>query len=1223
MTSQRSLHTSGPLDPARVEAVQRARTQWRREVADLGGPNSLLWHRTSLTGTFDLNLAHPGGVAKLLSGRPTLLSELVRERGALTDAARRIGAIRDKVEEMRREHGLRVGYLAIGLATWSLQRVLVPPRAPVLLRACAITPVDAAHTDFSLELHEDVIFNPVLEHYLRSEVHLELDPAMLVGLSAQSHGFDPRMTYEALEDICSEMTGFGIGPQMVLGTFPWAKLPLVTSFTGDPSPLAAHDLVATLAGADISLPDSQPDPERALDAVQELSALDADRAQRLVIDEVNRGGNLVLDTASGTGATQTVANMVISALSEGRTVMVCAEESAALESLQRRLDHVGLGDLALHLREDPAGMRDSLNTLRRSVEHLPREDEIELGTDPLPARTEAVGLLRREQELLHHQHEPWGLSLADIQDDLAQLAALENPPTTRVRIPLDILRDLTDEQRQADTDALREAAADGAWARGRGEDPWYGARLTSADEATRATEIVARLVAGEFSTARERAEAVCQEAGMPAPANVSQWKERLELIASASQSLDTFTTEIYDAPLDDMVAAMADRDQIGERPGALTRVRLRRQVRSLLRPGTPPPDLAARVSAAREERSRWEQIAGRAARPTAPAEWEEALAAFIPIGEDLEWLEGVLSGTPAGHDLLMVHLDTVLERLVRLDAQAHRAPIAAAVYPLLAPLREQGLGEIVDDLARRGVTEDQVAAEVAFIHRSSLLDYLTSEQVPQQSDGASVRAAERTFHKADRALLAQNAIRARRAVLRRLRRTLTNHPSQAEAWTKAVERTRIGAVDIRDVISRAPDVVLAAAPVLLASPLVVPTVLPPGMSIDLLILDRAGRTTTARSAIALTHAKQVVVVGDSGGQGPRDFLVVADAKLEGELEANLAEQAPTRSLLAEVSELLPVRHLPVHYRAQHQALIAPLASLMPRPAQGFPGAIRTTPVRELVVEGPVRLRVERAVERVLQLAGEYPDDSLMVVAPDDAGVEDVDMAVRQRLAALDPHHAHSAVITRVLDDRPTEAGGTVEPFLVRPLPRIAGEVRDRVIWITGPEVAHRTTDAAAPIAAARRGLEVVTSAPVVEWPHGAGTDIVRIAVQPGDSAGQQGTETVRSAVLADLITRLRGEGLQVIPEVGHGPHVIDVAICSEEERDRFAVAVLSDLLPDGQRLGESSTLDRDEIRLLHDQLTRLGWTVVRVRTGDIFADPAREVTRVVHAVRGMPDPERD
>ena len=62
-------------------------------MAEAGGPNTLLWHRTSLTGTFDLNLAHPGGVAKLLSGRPTPLSDLVREQVAFQDAARRIGAI--------------------------------------------------------------------------------------------------------------------------------------------------------------------------------------------------------------------------------------------------------------------------------------------------------------------------------------------------------------------------------------------------------------------------------------------------------------------------------------------------------------------------------------------------------------------------------------------------------------------------------------------------------------------------------------------------------------------------------------------------------------------------------------------------------------------------------------------------------------------------------------------------------------------------------------------------------------------------------------------------------------------------------------------------------------------------------------------------------------------------------------------------------------------------
>lgn len=1226
MTSDRSLHSSGPLDPARVEAVQRARAGWRHEVADLGGANSLLWHRTSLTGTFDLNLAHPGGVAKLLSGRATLLSELVRERGALLDAARRIGAIRDKQEEMRREHGLQVGFLAIGLATWTLHRVLVPPRAPVLLRACTISPVNAAHTDFTLELHEDVVFNPVLEHYLRSEVHLELDPTMLAGLSAQSHGFDPRMTYQALEGICQEMTGFAIGPQMVVGTFPWAKLPLVTSLTGDPTSLAAHDLVAALGGAEVQLAGSQPDPERAEDPTRELSALDADRAQQLVIDEVNHGADLVLDTPAGSGATQTIANVVVGALSEGRSVLVCSEETSTLESLQRRLEHVGLGDLCLHLREDPAGMRAGLATLRRSLEQLAREAEPQIGDDPLPARADALAVLRREQEVLHHTHEPWGLSLARTQHDLAELAALEHPPTSRVRLPLPVLRTLGEEELSAVCDALIEAAAAGAWSRGRDEDPWYAARLASADEAARAQEVVARLVSGEFSTAREQADAVCRAAGMPEPANLTQWQERLTLVARASETLDTFAPQVYDASLDEMVAATAARDEIAERPGTLTRARMRRQVRSLLRPGTPPSDLARRVAAARDERDRWEQIAGRAARPNAPEGWEEALTAFTPIGEDLAWLEGALAGTPTGHDLSMVHLDTVLERLVRLDARADRAPVAATAHPLLAPLRDQGVGELVDDLARRGIPEEKVAAEVRYVHRSSVLDHLTSKDVPQQVDAETVRAAERTFHKADRALLRQNAHRARRAVLRRLRRTLASHPSQASALEKAVERTRMGAVDARDVISRAPDVVLAAQPVLLASQLAVPAVLPPGMGIDLVVVDRAGRTTTARTALALSHARQVLIVGDSGGPGPSEFSVVADAKAEADLEARLAGasaggQAPD-SLLSDAAAVLPVRHLSTHYRAQDQGLVAPLASVMGALVYGFPGASRAPSVLEHVIEGPVAGRVTRVANLALEHAREHPHDSLLIVVPDDATVEDVGLAVRARLARLDPHDPAAQLTAQALNDLPErrdEAGRLVEPFLVRPVSRVAGEVRDRVVWIADPAaITGDARAAAAPIAATRKSIDVITEVPVDQWSTGAGSDLVRLAVH--GAAGRDATNaqfealerSPGSAVLAELTRRLRAEGLRVVPEAGHEPHTVDVAVCSGADEQEYAVAVLSDVQAPAPG---APAPDRDEVRLRHDQLTRLGWSVLRVRSSDVFADPAVEVTRVLHALR--------
>lgn len=1183
-----SLRPPQNLDDVRVEAVQRARTRWRHEVAELGGPNTLLWHRTSLTGTFDLNLAHPGGVAKLLSGRPTPLSDLVRAETAFADAARRIGGIRDKVTEMRTEHGLETSYLAIGLATWTLHRVPVPPRAPVLLRACTISPTDAAHSDFVLELHEDVVFNPVLEHYLRSEANLQLDPTMLAGLSSQSHGFDPRLTYQALEDICAEISGFAIGPQMVISTFPWAKLPLVTSYTGDPVALAAHDVVAALAGADVTLRPSSPDAERADDPARELSALDADHSQRLVIDEVAHGADLVLDTPAGTGATQTIANAVVGALSEGRTVMVCSEERGALESLQRRLAHIGLGDLCLHLGEDPASMRETLASVRHALDHLPAEEEPELGPDPLPTRADALGVLRREQEVLHREHDPWGVSLASTENDLSTLAALEQPPASRVRLPLGVLRTITDEELSATTDALIEAADYGAWAGMRTEDPWYGARLTSADDAARATEIVARLVSGEFSTARDVAAATCTQAGLPVPATLTQWSHRLGLVARASETLDTFTPAIYDAPLEEMVAATADRDSVAQRPGAVARARLRRQARQLLRPGMPPPDLPHRVRMARDERIEWEDVAGRAARPSSPEGWEEALAAHTPISEDLAWLEHVLEGTPTGHELSTSHLDIVLERLVRLDARSDRAAVAAQAHPLLDPLRQRGLGELVDDLARRGVPADRVAAEVRFVQRSSILDHLTSDAVPQQVGGEAVREAERSFRAADRAHLHRNALRARRAVLRRLRRTLSSHASQRGAWQRAAETSTVGAVDSRDLISRAPDVVLAATPVLLASPLVVPAVLPPDLKVDLLVVDRAAHTTTARTAPALARGRQVLVVGDSGGPDPRPFSVVADPRTESDQGA-----APTTSLLADASAVLPVRHLAVHYRAQHQGLVAPLAPLMPRPVHSFPGTSREAAVREHVVTGHVSLQVEEAVRVALRHA-RSGEDSLMIVADDEAGAEDVAVALRTALSGMQT--APSAVLS--------DSADRLEPLLVRPVRRVAGEVRDRVVWVASPGAVGDAAGAGSVLAAARRSVDLVVPTPVGEWRSRGGdaAELLTRALVVGEE-GDAGC----SPVLSELVRRLRAEGLEVREGVGHGPHAIDLAVLSHED-GAVPVAI------DGDASGPASPA-RDDVRLRHDQLTRLGWSPLRVRTTDIFTDPAREVARVLQALR--------
>src|SRR6185503_21380873 len=124
--------TSG--DP-RADRVAAAVRTWQRTLVDLGGRNTLLWYRDLPSGTLDLTTAHPGGLAMLLAGRPTRLSDLMREPTVLGEARRRVRTIRAKTLELHEERGITAGFMAVGMATWQVPGSSGPPCAPVLLRS--------------------------------------------------------------------------------------------------------------------------------------------------------------------------------------------------------------------------------------------------------------------------------------------------------------------------------------------------------------------------------------------------------------------------------------------------------------------------------------------------------------------------------------------------------------------------------------------------------------------------------------------------------------------------------------------------------------------------------------------------------------------------------------------------------------------------------------------------------------------------------------------------------------------------------------------------------------------------------------------------------------------------------------------------------------------------------------------------------------------------------
>src|SRR5690606_3211614 len=157
-------------------------------------------------------------------------------------------------------------------------------------------------------------------------------------------GFDPHPAYRALAEVSRDIEGFSISPRQVLGTFSYAKLPMVVDLAGQLDELANHDVVAALAGDRdaLSAVRSSP-PERSLevDPRRERLGLDAAASQTAAVETARVGSNLVIQGPPGTGKAQTIANLIATLLADGRRVLFVAEKRAAIDAVHKRLAQVG------------------------------------------------------------------------------------------------------------------------------------------------------------------------------------------------------------------------------------------------------------------------------------------------------------------------------------------------------------------------------------------------------------------------------------------------------------------------------------------------------------------------------------------------------------------------------------------------------------------------------------------------------------------------------------------------------------------------------------------------------------------------------------------------------------------------------------------------------------------------------------------------------------------
>ena len=373
-----------------------------------------------------------------LEGQTVTLSKLFPDEDSFAVAVKRARTVRNKANAHREERGLETLYMAVGMATWSGQKSASTPAAPVLLVPVQLTPKGAAQEEFELSVTGELEVNPTFLQMLKTEFSIDCDPADLLESSGIEGIIDTpeelTVTFDWLREQCESVPGFEVNERFVVGTFSYAKLPMVRDLEKSLEAMAEHDLIAALAGdpnaqeslrqagasATIPSPDYTP-PE------DEFLVLDADSSQNYAINAVLAGRSLIIKGPPGTGKSQTISNLISTLVARGKRVLFVAEKAAAIDAVLRRLDDVGLGDLVLNLHGGVSTRRETAKALAVALTNNARLPKPEL--DGVHHRLEQKrSQLTERVGALHDQRPPWAISFFEVQSRL-----LELPPEAQNR----------------------------------------------------------------------------------------------------------------------------------------------------------------------------------------------------------------------------------------------------------------------------------------------------------------------------------------------------------------------------------------------------------------------------------------------------------------------------------------------------------------------------------------------------------------------------------------------------------------------------------------------------------------------------------------------------------------------------------------------------------------------------------------------------------------------
>ncbi len=187
-----------------------------------------------------------------------------------------------------------------------------------------------------------------------------------------------------------------IHPNAVLGIFPQAGSAIAADFDVWAENLSDTSLENFFADRNrINLPN---DPYKE----DLMTPYSMDASQEFAIREVQMGKSIVIQGPPGSGKSETICNMICSAIAAGKKILVVSHKRAALEVVAKRLGQKSLDDFFALVHDVKFDQRSLYTKIEKQIEHIESYQTINNGLDAIYMEREFAASVKVLTQLNTH-----------------------------------------------------------------------------------------------------------------------------------------------------------------------------------------------------------------------------------------------------------------------------------------------------------------------------------------------------------------------------------------------------------------------------------------------------------------------------------------------------------------------------------------------------------------------------------------------------------------------------------------------------------------------------------------------------------------------------------------------------------------------------------------------------------------------------------------------------